>query len=198
MSKQNFLLLRPSWMPSWISQSAINYTNLCRHFQILQTVPNMLVYDISCKKKRFDSLKFWLHRVPLKMTIWEHKMTKLLHILRYFPWEFLFFLRNHLHSLEKLQTFDYIIARIEKNSYIWKKIKLSFWRSSWTPSWISQLAISYASLCRQFQKLQTMPNILIYDTSCSTGVGEAFLAHSHPTIYGVPHLLLYHNVCLGL
>ena len=81
LSKQNFLLLRPSWMPSWISQSAINYTNLCWHFQILQTMPNILVYDTSCKKKRFDSLKFWLHREPLKMTIWEQKMTKILHIL---------------------------------------------------------------------------------------------------------------------
>ena len=29
--------------------------------------------------------------------------------------------------------------------------------------------ISYANLCRQFQKLQTMPNIWVYDTSCSTG-----------------------------
>ena len=63
-------------MPFWISQSAINDTSLCWHFQILQTVPNILVYDTSCKKKRFDYLKFLLHRVPLKMTIWEHKMTK--------------------------------------------------------------------------------------------------------------------------
>ena len=115
LSKQNFLLLRPSWMPSWISQSAINYTNLCWHFQILQTVPNILAQNTSCKKKRFDSLKFWLHRVLLKMTIWEHKMTKILHILGYFPWKFLcvFFLRNHLHSLENLQKFDYIIVGIE-------------------------------------------------------------------------------------
>ena len=113
LSKQNFLLLRPSWMPSWISQSAINYTNLCWQFYILQTVPNILVYDIFCKKKRFDSLKFWLHRVPLKMTLWEHKMTKILYILGYFPWKFLFFLRNHSHSLENLQKFDYIIAGIE-------------------------------------------------------------------------------------
>ena len=65
------------------------------------------------KKKRFDSLKFWIPRVPLKMTIWEHKMTKLLHILGYLPWKFLFYLRNHLHLLEKLQKFDYIIAGIE-------------------------------------------------------------------------------------
>ena len=172
LSKQNFLLLRPSWMPSWISQSAINYTNLCWHFQILQTVPNILVYDTFYKKKRLDSLKFSFHRVPLKMTIWERKMTKILHILGYFPWKFLFFLRNHLHSLENVQKFDYIIAGIEWNSYIWKKIIFSFWRPSWTPSWISQLAISYAYLCQQFQKLQTMPNILVYDTSCSTGGGR--------------------------
>ena len=81
LSKQHFLLLRPSSMPSWISQFAINYTNLCWHFQILQTMPNIVVYDTSCKKKRFDSLKFWHHRVPLKMTIWEQKITKILHIL---------------------------------------------------------------------------------------------------------------------
>ena len=52
LSKQNFLLLRPSWMPSWISQSAINYTNLCWHFQILQTMPNILVYDTSLEKNK--------------------------------------------------------------------------------------------------------------------------------------------------
>ena len=109
LSKQNFLLLRPSW----ISQSAINYTNLCWHFQILQTVPNVLVYDTFCKKKRFDSLKYWLHRIPLKMTIWKHKMTKYLHILGYFPWKFLFFLRNHLHSLENMQKNYNIIVGIE-------------------------------------------------------------------------------------
>ena len=109
----------------------------------------------------------------------------------YFPLKFLFFLRNHLHSLENLQKFDYIITGIEQNSYIWKKIKFSFERPFWTPSWISQRAVSYANLCRQFQKLQTMPNILVYDTSCSTGGSRlpleivAFLAHSHPTIHNV-------------
>ena len=46
-------------------------------------------------------------------------------------------------------------------------------RPYWTPSWISQLAISYANLCRQFQKLQTLPNILVHNTSCSTG-GSGF------------------------
>ena len=44
-------------------------------------------------------------------------------------------------------------------------------RPYWTPSWISQLAISYANLCRQFQKLQTLPNILVHSTSYSTGGG---------------------------
>ena len=87
LSKQNFLLLRPSWMSSWISQSLINYTNLCWQFQILQTLPNILVYDTSCKKKRFDSLKFWLHWVSLKMALWERKMTKTLHIFAYFSWK---------------------------------------------------------------------------------------------------------------
>ena len=68
-----------------------------------------------------------------------------------------------------------------------KKNKFSFWR----PSWISQLAINYANLCRQFQKLQTMLNILVYDRSCSTGGSGlpleivAFLAHSHPTMRGL-------------
>ena len=113
LSKHNFILLLPSWMPSWISQSAINYTNLCCHFQILQTVPNILVYDTSCKKKIFDSLKFWLHWVPLKMTIWERKITKILHILGYSPCKFLFFLRNDLISLENQQKFDYIVTCIE-------------------------------------------------------------------------------------
>ena len=107
LNKQNFLLLRPSWMSSWISQSAINYTNLCWQMQILQTVRNIMVYDTSCKKKIFDSLKFWIHRVPLKMTLLEHKMTKILHILGYFPWKCLFFLRNHLKPLENLQKWLY-------------------------------------------------------------------------------------------
>ena len=116
LSKQNFLLLRPSWMSSWISQSLINYINLCWQFQILQTLPNILVYDTSCKKKRFDSLTFWLHWVSLKMALWERKMTKTLRIFS---------------------------------------------------------RISHGKLCRQFQKLQTMPNILVYDydTSCSTRGG---------------------------
>ena len=155
-------------MPSWIFQSAINYTNLCWQFQILQTVPNIFLYDTSCKEERFGSLKFWLHRVPLKMTLWENKVTKIVHILGYFPWKFLFFLRNHLYSLENLQKFDHIIAGIEYNSYICGGGGGTFWRPSWMPSWISQLAISYANLCRQFQKLRTMPSILVYDTSCST------------------------------
>ena len=76
-------------------------------------MPNILVYDTFCKKKRFDSLKFWFHRVPLIMTILEHKMTKIVHSLGNFPWKFLLFLRNNLHSLENLQKFDYIIAGIE-------------------------------------------------------------------------------------
>ena len=37
-------------------------------------------------------------------------MTKILHILGISHLKFLFFLRNHLHSLENLQKFDYIIA----------------------------------------------------------------------------------------
>ena len=65
------------------------------------------------KKKRFDSLKFWPHRVPLKMTLWEHKLTKNFAYLWVFPIKFLLFLRNHPHSLENLQTIYYIIAGIE-------------------------------------------------------------------------------------
>ena len=162
LSKQNFLLL---W-PSWISQSAINNTNLCWQFQILQTVPNILVYYI-CKKKRSDSLKVWLHRAPLKMTLWEHKMTRILYILEYFlEGKFLFFLRNHLHSLENLQNFDYIIAGFQWDSYIWKKKNLfgdhlgGHLRFLSSPSVI----ITYANLCWQFQTLQTVPNILVIMT----------------------------------
>ena len=98
--KQNFLLLWPSWMPSWISQSAINYTNLCWHFQILQTMPNILVYDTSCKKKRFDSLKFRLHRVPLKMAIWEQKMIKI-YIFWVFPIKISVFPKKSSTSIRK-------------------------------------------------------------------------------------------------
>ena len=37
------------------------------------------------------------------------------------------------------------------------------------PYWISRLAIIYANLCRQFQKLQTLTNVLIYDMFFYTG-----------------------------
>ena len=39
-------------------------------------------------------------------------------------------------------------------------------RPSWTPSWISQNATSLCKSARQSDKLQTLPNILIYDSLC--------------------------------
>ena len=47
----------------------------------------------------------------------------------------------------------------------------SIWRLCRRPYWISRLAIIYANLCWQFQRLQTIGNSLIYDTSCCTGMG---------------------------
>ena len=82
-----------------------------------------------------------------------------------------------------MQKLDYIITGIEWDLYV------LFLRPYWTPSWISQLAISYANLCRQFQKLQTLPNILVHNTSCSMGVvgggvpgSQIFGPDCHPTI----------------
>ena len=43
-----------------------------------------------------------------------------------------------------------------------------FWRPSWTPSWISQLAPTMASVSWQIHKLQGMTNILVYNIQCST------------------------------
>ena len=70
------------------------------------------------KENKKNDLKFWLHRVPLKMTLQEHK--SFAHF-RVFPMELsVFFPRNHLHSIEnmkkkkkKKKKFDYIIASIE-------------------------------------------------------------------------------------
>ena len=179
LSKQNFLLLQPSSMPSWISQSAINYANLCWQFQILQTV--------------LSTEHFGIWHFLQKETIWFSKVLAspgtLQNVLmrayfRVFPMEisvFFFFFLFFFHW--KSSTFIRKPAKIWLcHSWYWV-----YW-PSWTPSWISQLAISYASLCRQFQKLQTMPNILVYDTSCSSwGSGlpleiVVFLAHSYPTI----------------
>ena len=98
-------------------------------------------------------------------------MTKKMHILDYFPQKLLFFLKNNLISLENLQKLDYIITGIEWGLYILQKLNFLFLCPYRMPSWISQIAISYANLCRQFQKLQILPNLLVYNTSCSVGGG---------------------------
>ena len=60
-------------------------------------------------------------------------------------------------------------TRTTRRQFRLQRQTFSIWRPSWRPYWISRLAIIYASLCRQFQKLQAIGNILIYDTSCCTG-----------------------------
>ena len=60
-------------------------------------------------------------------------------------------------------------TRTTRRQFRLKRQTFSIWRPCWRPYWISRLAIIYANLCRQFQKLQTIGNILIYDTSCCTG-----------------------------
>ena len=57
--------------------------------------------------------------------------------------------------------------RFRKNVY-WVII----WRSRWLPYWISRLAIIYANLCWQFQKLQTTGNILYMKHIWGVGGGE--------------------------
>ena len=62
-------------------------------------------------------------------------------------------------------------TRTTRRRFRLQKQTFSIWRPCWRPYWISRFAIIYANLCRQFQKLQRMRNILIYDTSCCTGGG---------------------------
>ena len=78
-------------------------------------------------------------------------------------------------------------TRTTRRQFRLQRQAFSIWRPSWRPYWISRLAIIYASLCRQFQKLQAIGNILIYDTSCCTGGSGlplervASFTHCHPT-----------------
>ena len=82
-------------------------------------------------------------------------------------------------------------TRTTRRQFRLQRQTFSIWRLCWRPYWISQLAIIYANLCRQFQKLQTIGNILIYDSSCCTrGSGlplerVASFTHCHPTIESV-------------
>ena len=48
-------------------------------------------------------------------------------------------------------------------------------RTCWRPYLISRLATTYANLCRRFQKLQALTCILLFGTSCCTGVRVTFL-----------------------
>ena len=76
LSKQNFLLAA-IW--AVILDFSV-YNQLLYQFMLAvsDTTDHAehLVYDTSCQNIRFDSLKFWPHRVPLKMTLWEHKVIK--------------------------------------------------------------------------------------------------------------------------
>ena len=62
-------------------------------------------------------------------------------------------------------------TRTTRRQFRLQRQTFSIWRPCWRPYWISRLAIIYANLCRQFQKLQTIGNILIYDTFCCTWGG---------------------------
>ena len=62
-------------------------------------------------------------------------------------------------------------TRTTRRRFRLQRQTFSIWWACWRPYWISRLAIIYANLCRQFQILQTIGNILIYDTSCCTGAG---------------------------
>ena len=78
-------------------------------------------------------------------------------------------------------------TRTTRRQFRLQRQTFSIWRPCWRPYWISRLAIIYANLCQQFQKLQTIGNILIYDTSCCTGGSGlplervASFTHCHPT-----------------
>ena len=86
-------------------------------------------------------------------------------------------------------------TRTNRRQFRLQRQIFSIWRPCWGPYWISRLAIIYANLCRQFQKLQTIGNILIYDTSrCTRGSGlplerVASFTHCHPTIYSALYFL---------
>ena len=82
-------------------------------------------------------------------------------------------------------------TRTTRRQFRLQRQTFSIWRPCWRPYWISRLAIIYANLCRQFQKLQTIGNILVYDTSCCKGGSGlplervARITHCHPTIKGI-------------
>ena len=61
-------------------------------------------------------------------------------------------------------------TRTTRRRFRLQRQTFSILRSCWRPYWISRLAIIYVNLCGQFQNLQTIGNILIYDTSCCTCV----------------------------
>ena len=62
-------------------------------------------------------------------------------------------------------------TRTTRRQFRLQRQTFSIWRPCWRPYWISRLVIIYVNLCRQFQKLQTIGNILVYDTFCCTGGG---------------------------
>ena len=80
----------------------------------------------------------------------------------------MFPLKNNLISLENLQKkMDSIITGTEWDSYILKKIEFSFFAT------ILDAILDFSArhqLCQfmpQFQKQQTLSNILVHNTSCS-------------------------------
>ena len=86
-------------------------------------------------------------------------------------------------------------TRTTRRQFRLQRQTFSIWRPCWRPYWISRLAIIYANLCRQFQKLQTIGKILIYDTSCCTGGGGGGGVRVTPRKSGQFHSLSpYHYV----
>ena len=76
-------------------------------------------------------------------------------------------------SLENLQKLDNIITCIEWDLYILKKKNVIFCFCDHIGRHLGFLARhQLCQLSRQLQKIQTLPNILVYNTSCSMrGVG---------------------------
>ena len=64
------------------------------------------------------------------------------------------------------QIFHYLAYEKSGRQIYLFQVGIILWRPSWTPSWISQNAVTFRNLCRQCDKLQTFTNILIYDSSC--------------------------------
>ena len=59
----------------------------------------------------------------------------------------------------------HILRRLLQTKYLKPLLQ---WQAFWTPSWISQPALTFGNVCHWFHKLQTIRYILVYAMFCYT------------------------------